>query len=122
MDEKFLKKMAFRSNPKAAKEYYELDEDDDFDEDDEEFEDDYDYAEEDNSAQSHGLLGALGFVSLFGGKGSKAGKKFRIGDHVRVIYRDEEGTIIDITSGGYLVKLQSGKTITVKEAQLEHSF
>jgi len=35
-------------------------------------------------------------------------RKFRVGDHVRVRYRGQEGTVIDINGGLYMVSLSSG--------------
>jgi len=46
-------------------------------------------------------------------------RKFRVGDHVRVKYRGQEGTIIDINSDLYMVSLSSGSVDSYSENQLE---
>ena len=38
----------------------------------------------------------------------RSARKFRIGDHVRVRYRGQEGTVIDINGDLYMVSLSSG--------------
>lgn len=53
--------------------------------------------------------------------GSKPGK-FRVGDHVRVRYRGQEGTIIDINGDLYMVSLKDGGYVdSYSESQLEKS-
>ncbi len=45
--------------------------------------------------------------------------KFRVGDHVRVRYRGQEGTVIDINGDLYMVSLSSGGIDSYSESQLE---
>lgn len=47
-------------------------------------------------------------------------RKFRVGDHVRVRYRGQEGTVIDINWGLYIVSLNDGGHVdSYTENQLE---
>lgn len=70
------------------------------------------------------LFGALTFADIF----SKAFKReraprFSIGDHVRVRYRGQEGTIIDINNGLYMVSLSDGGTVdSYPESALEKAW
>lgn len=49
--------------------------------------------------------------------------KFRIGDRVRVLYRGQEGTIIDINGGLYMVSLNDGaKVDSYSESALEKAW
>ena len=46
--------------------------------------------------------------------------RFRVGDQVRVRYRGQEGTIIDINAGLYMVSLEDGKIVdSYPESSLE---
>lgn len=48
---------------------------------------------------------------------------YKIGDHVRVKYRGQEGTIIDINDGLYMVSLADGKTVdSYLESDLEKAW
>ena len=49
----------------------------------------------------------------------RSARKFRIGDHVRVRYRGQEGTVIDINGDLYMVSLSSGGIDSYSESQLE---
>lgn len=54
--------------------------------------------------------------------GSKP-KKFRVGDHVRVRYRGQEGTIVDINGDLYMVSLKDGSYVdSFPESQLERAW
>lgn len=68
--------------------------------------------------------GLLGFFALTGiasefNWGNKI-SRFRIGDHVRVKYRGQEGTIIDVNGDLYMVSMSDGKHVdSYSESQLE---
>lgn len=50
-------------------------------------------------------------------------KKFRVGDHVRVRYRGQEGTIVDINGDLYMVSLKdSGYVDSFTESQLDRAW
>ena len=50
-------------------------------------------------------------------------KKFRVGDHVRVKYRGQEGTVIDINGDLYMVSLKDGAHVdSYYEDQLEKAW
>ena len=49
-------------------------------------------------------------------------RKFRVGDHVRVKYRCQEGTVIDINGDLYMVSLSSGSVDSYSENQLERAW
>ena len=49
-------------------------------------------------------------------------RKFRVGDHVRVKYRGQEGTVIDINGDLYMVSLSSGSVDSYSENQLERAW
>lgn len=67
-----------------------------------------------------GLLTFLVAMSGLSGSKVKTGQRFHIGDHVRVRYRGQEGTIIDINDGLYLVSLSDGKYVdSFEEGDLE---
>ncbi|MBO4389773.1 MAG: KOW motif-containing protein [Lachnospiraceae bacterium] len=49
-------------------------------------------------------------------------RKFRVGDHVRVKYRGQEGYIIDINGPLYMVSLKDGAFVdSYTESQLERT-
>ena len=50
------------------------------------------------------------------------GRKFKVGDRVRVIYRGEEGRVIDYNGDYPLVRLSSGRAETYKEEDLERAW
>lgn len=55
--------------------------------------------------------------------GGKKNLKFRVGDHVRVRYRGQEGTIIDINGDMYMVSLADGSHVdSFYENQLERAW
>lgn len=56
-----------------------------------------------------GLFALAGMASAQGLKNK--GPRFRVGDHVRVLWRGQEGTIIDINGGLYMVSLDNGRSI-----------
>lgn len=50
-------------------------------------------------------------------------RKFRVGDHVRVRYRGQEGTIVDINGDLYMVSLNDGGHVdSYSESQLERAW
>lgn len=50
-------------------------------------------------------------------------RKFRVGDHVRVRYRGQEGTIVDINGDLYMVSLKDGGFVdSYSESQLEKAW
>jgi len=49
-------------------------------------------------------------------------RKFSVGDRVRVKYRGQEGTVIDINGGLYMVSLSSGSVDSYSENQLERAW
>ena len=58
------------------------------------------------------LFSALAFAGMFSETSNKERPpRFRIGDHVRVRYRGQEGTIIDINNGLYMISLPDGRTV-----------
>lgn len=59
-----------------------------------------------HSSHNWFLAGLGAFADLFDNNRSKT--KYRIGDHVRVRYRGQEGTVIDINRGLYMVSLDNG--------------
>lgn len=62
------------------------------------------------------------FAAMSGLSGSKAktGQRFHVGDHVRVRYRGQEGTVIDINGGLYMVSLKDGNCVdSFTEGDLE---
>lgn len=53
----------------------------------------------------------------------KSGRKYRVGDRVRVRYRGQEGTIIDINDNLYMVSLNDGKHVdSYTEDQIESAW
>lgn len=66
---------------------------------------------------NHGKIpGKLFGLFVFAGMASAQGLKnkaprFRVGDHVRVRWRGQEGTIIDINGGLYMVSIDNGRSI-----------
>lgn len=67
-----------------------------------------------------GLLTFLAAMSGLTGSQSKTEPRFHVGDHVRVRYRGQEGTIIDINGGLYMVSLKDGNYIdSFEEGDLE---
>ena len=51
------------------------------------------------------------------------GRKFRVGDHVRMKYRGQEGTVVDIRGDLYMVSLKDGGYVdSYTESQLEKAW
>jgi hypothetical protein len=71
-----------------------------------------------------GKLFAAG--SLFGmliGTQKKSRAKFCVGEHVRVRYRGQEGTVVDINGNYYMVSLDDGSKVdSYTESQLEKAW
>lgn len=96
---------------------------------DDEPQDDYDYQEVlERAKQPTGFFSKMAMA--FGiGAGIHQGikdaigsrpKKFRVGDHVRVRYRGQEGTIVDINGDLYMVSLKDGGYVdSFTESQLD---
>lgn len=57
------------------------------------------------------------------GANRKNKRRFRMGDHVRVKYRGQEGTIVDINGDLYMVSLKDGRYVdSYPESQLERAW
>lgn len=55
--------------------------------------------------------------------GQQKATRFRVGDHVRVLWRGQEGTIIDVNGGLYMVSLNDGRTVdSFLESDLERAW
>lgn len=68
-----------------------------------------------------GLLALAGMASELGSQ--KKTPRFRVGEHVRVRWRGQEGTIIDINGGLYMVSLNDGRTVdSFPESDLEKAW
>ena len=68
-----------------------------------------------------GLFASLGVLG--DSNRAKSSSGFRIGDHVRVKYRGQEGTIIDINGSLIMVFLDDGKHVDSYDAsQLEKAW
>lgn len=68
-----------------------------------------------------GLFAFTGMASEFGSQ--KKTPRFRVGEHVRVRWRGQEGTIIDINGGLYMVSLDDGRTVdSFPESDLEKAW
>ncbi|MBQ1862169.1 MAG: hypothetical protein II149_01510 [Clostridia bacterium] len=46
-----------------------------------------------------------------GAAGDKKATRFKVGDHVRVKWRGQEGVIIDASNGFYMVSMSGGRTV-----------
>ena len=68
--------------------------------------------------------GLFSFLGVLGDtKRSKSSSGFRVGDHVRVKYRGQEGTIVDINGNLIMVSLDDGGRVDSYEAsQLEKAW
>ena len=68
--------------------------------------------------------GLFAFLGVLGdSNGAKSSSGFRVGDHVRVKYRGQEGTIIDINGNLIMVSLDDGKHADSYDAsQLEKTW
>lgn len=58
---------------------------------------------------------------LFRDQNGKA-QEFLVGDHVRVKYRGQEGTVIDINGNLIMVALANGHTDSYEASQLEKAW
>ena len=68
-----------------------------------------------------GLFALAGMASELGSQ--KKTPRFRVGEHVRVRWRGQEGTIIDINGGLYMVSLDDGRTVdSFPESDLEKAW
>ena len=68
-----------------------------------------------------GLAAGIGFV--LNGREHDGSTSFRVGDHVRVKYRGQEGTVIDINGDLIMVSLSDGNHVYSYYAeQLERAF
>ena len=93
--------------------------------DDEDEDDCDDVGESTNSGKKPDkLFGIFAFAGMASAQGLKnKGPRFRVGDHVRVRWRGQEGTIIDINGGLYMVSLDNGRTIdSFPESALEKTW
>lgn len=70
------------------------------------------------------LFGLFAFAGMASELGSqKKAPRFRVGEHVRVRWRGQEGTIIDINGGLYMVSLDDGRTVdSFPESDLEKAW
>lgn len=67
------------------------------------------------------LFALAGMASEAGGQ--QKSTRFRVGDHVRVHWRGQEGTIIDVNGGLYMVSLNDGRTVgSFPESDLERAW
>lgn len=66
----------------------------------------------------------FGFAAFAGmGGAQQRAPRFRVGNHVRVRYRGQEGTIIDINGGLYMVSLADGRIVdSYMESDLERAW
>lgn len=90
--------------------------------------DDEDYDEEGESTnpgkKPGKLFGLFAFAGMASAQGAKnKGPRFRIGEHVRVRWRGQEGTIIDINGGLYMVSIDNGRIVdSFPESALEKAW
>lgn len=93
-----------------------------YDEDDEEFAEPFE--ESPRQKKPGKLFGLFAFVGMASELGSKKSTPcFRIGEHVRVRWRGQEGTIIDINGGLYMVSFDDGRTVdSFPESDLEKAW
>ena len=73
--------------------------------------------------KSHGgMFTFLAAISGLGRSHAKTENRFHVGDHVRVRYRGQEGTIIDINGSLYMVSLEDGEHVdSYRESDLEEA-
>lgn len=96
--------------------------DDEYDEDDGNSDD---VEESINPGKKPGkLFGIFAFAGMTSAQGLKnKAPRFRVCDYVRVCWRGQEGTIIDINGGLYMVSLDNGRTIdSFPESALEKAW
>ena len=69
-------------------------------------------------------LGIFAFLGMLGDAGkSKQSSEFRVGDHVRVKYRGQEGTVIDTNGDLIMVSLEDGSHVdSYTASQLEKAW
>lgn len=69
------------------------------------------------------LFGLFAFAGMASAHGSNKAPRFRGGEHVRVRWRGQEGTIIDINGGLYMVSMDNGRTVdSFPESALEKAW
>lgn len=70
------------------------------------------------------LFGLLAFAGMALDQGAqKNTQRFHVGEHVRVRWRGQEGTIIDINGGLYMVSMDDGRTVdSFPESDLEKAW
>ena len=130
VDDDIVASLYKKKGYKIPDEYSFIDDSDDLDE---EYEDSEPYVEDESfeEKQPSGFFSRLAMA--FGvGHGISQGikdstvpkpRKFRIGDHVRVRYRGQEGTIVDINGDLYMVSLKDGGYVdSYSESQLERAW
>ncbi len=60
---------------------------------------------------------------MFKEENNRKTRRFRIGDHVRVRYRGQEGTVVDINGDYYMVSLKDGRHVdSYREEELEKAW
>jgi hypothetical protein len=130
VDDDIVASLYEKKGYKIPDEYSFIDDSDDFDEE-------YEDSEPDAADSTFAEKQPSGFFSrlamAFGvGHGISQGikdatapklRKFRVGDHVRVRYRGQEGTIVDINGDLYMVSLKDGGYVdSYSESQLERAW
>ena len=68
--------------------------------------------------------GLFAFLGVMGdAEGPSQAHGFRVGDHVRVKYRGQEGTVVDINGGLIMVSLDDGRHVdSYTASQLEKAW
>ena len=94
-----------------------------FDYDDEALEDDTDNIPDESVRKPGKLFSSLAFIVELGAGRTKKAGRFRVGDHVRVKYRGQEGTIVDINGDMIMVSLKDGRKVdSYYESELEKAW
>lgn len=76
-----------------------------------------------HAGRKHDLLGTLALAEMLSESSrKKSSVPFRIGDHVRVKYRGQEGTVVDINGNLIMVALADGRTDSYSASQLERAW
>lgn len=130
VDDDIVASLYKKKGYKIPDEYSFIDDSDDFDE---EYEDSEPYVADSTFAekQPSGFFRRLAMTFDVGHGISQGIKdatvpkphKFRVGDHVRVRYRGQEGTIVDINGDLYMVSLKDGGYVdSYSESQLERAW
>lgn len=69
------------------------------------------------------LTGILALAGISEEYKSNKTRRFRIGDHVRVRYRGQEGTVVDVNGDYYMVSLNDGRHVdSYREEELEKAW